>query len=46
LVCHPVFYWGRTIAEYAAATEKNEVAAHVGAWLKYFQQQADFIKQP
>jgi Cellulase (glycosyl hydrolase family 5) len=40
------FYWGRTIAEYAAATEKKEVAALVGAWLKHFQQHADFMKQP
>ena len=40
------FYWGRTIAEYATATEKRDVAALVGAWLKYFQQQADFMKQP
>jgi hypothetical protein len=40
------FYWGRTIAEYAAATDKKELSALVGAWLKYFQQQADFMKQP
>jgi len=40
------FYWGRTIAEYATATEKKEEAALVGAWLKYFQQQADFMKTP
>ncbi len=40
------FYWGRTIAEYAVATEKREEAAVVGAWLKYFQQQADFMKTP
>jgi hypothetical protein len=40
------FYWGRTIPEYAAATERREVAVLVGAWLKYFQQQADFMKQP
>ena len=40
------FYWGRTIAEYAAATEKKEVAALMGAWLAYFKKQADFMKQP
>jgi hypothetical protein len=40
------FYWGRTVAEYAAATEKREIAALVGAWLGYFQQHADFMKQP
>ena len=39
------FYWGRTIAEYAAATEKKEVAALMGAWLAYFKKQADFMKQ-
>jgi len=40
------FYWGRTIAEYDAASEKKELSALVGAWLKYFQQHADFMKQP
>lgn len=40
------FYWGRTIAEYSAATKKKEVSALVGGWLKYFQQQAEFMKQP
>jgi hypothetical protein len=40
------FYWGRTIAELDAATGKKEIAALVGAWLKYFQQHADFMKQP
>jgi len=40
------FYWGRTVPEYEAATEKREVAALVGAWLKYFQTQAEFMKQP
>lgn len=40
------FYWGRTLEEYAAATEKKEVAALMSAWLKYFRQQADFMKQP
>ena len=40
------FYWGRTIPEYADATEKKETAALIGAWLKYFQQHADFMKQP
>lgn len=39
------FYWGRTMAEYAAATEKKEVAALMGAWLEYFKKQADFMKQ-
>ena len=40
------FYWGRTIAEYAAATEKKDTAALIGGWLKYFQQHAAFMKQP
>ncbi len=40
------FYWGRTIEEYAAVTEKKEVAALMGAWLNYFREQADFMKQP
>lgn len=40
------FYWGKTIAEYAAATEKKDVAALIGAWLAYFKAQADFMKQP
>lgn len=39
------FYWGRTIAEYAAATEKKDEAALIGAWLRYFREQADFMKQ-
>ena len=39
------FYWGRTVAEYTAATEKKDVAALMAAWLKYFQQQAEFMKQ-
>ena len=40
------FYWGRTIAEYSAATEKKEMAALIGGWLQYFQQHAAFMKQP
>lgn len=40
------FYWGKTIAEYAAATEQKDVAALMTVWLKYFQQQADFMKRP
>ena len=40
------FYWGRTIAEYTTAMEKKDVAALMAAWLKYFQRQADFMKQP
>lgn len=40
------FYWGRTIAEYEAATEKKDVAALMVAWLTYFRQHADFMKQP
>ncbi len=40
------FYWGRTIAECEAATEKPVVAAMVGGWLKYFRKQADFMKRP
>ena len=43
---HVSFYWGRTIAEYAAATEKKETAAFIGEWLKYFQEHAAFMKQP
>jgi Cellulase (glycosyl hydrolase family 5) len=38
------FYWGRTIADYTAATGKKDVAALMSAWLKYFQQQAGFMK--
>jgi len=38
------FYWGRTIPEYAA--EPKLESSHVGAWLKYFQQQAGAMKQP
>ena len=40
------FYWGRTIDQYAAATKKKDEAALVGAWLKYFQQQATYMKTP
>jgi hypothetical protein len=40
------FYWGRTIPEYAAATEKKLTAALIGAWLEYFQKHATFMKQP
>ncbi|MCW5559664.1 MAG: cellulase family glycosylhydrolase [Verrucomicrobiae bacterium] len=40
------FYWGRTPEEYAAATEKKELATLIGAWLKYFREQADVMKQP
>jgi hypothetical protein len=43
---HVSFYWGRTIAEYAVATEKKETAALIGGWLKYFQEHAAFMKQP
>lgn len=43
---HLSFYWGRTRAEYKAATEKTMTAALVGAWLEYFQKQAAFMKQP
>ena len=39
------FYWGRTIAEYAAATEQPLVSALMSEWLKYFQQQAGFMKE-
>lgn len=39
------FYWGRTIAEYSAATEQKEVANMMMAWLTYFQNQADYMKQ-
>ena len=40
------FYWGRTAAEYDAATEKKLESALIGAWLKYFQRQTDFMKRP
>ena len=40
------FYWGRTIAEYAAATDKKEAAALIGGWLEYFKKQSAFMKQP
>ena len=40
------FYWGRTAAEYREAPEKTMLNALMAAWLKYFQQQADFMKQP
>ena len=40
------FYWGRTIAEYDAATEKKMEAAIIAAWLKYFRAQAAFMKRP
>ncbi len=40
------FYWGRTIAEYATATEKKDTAALIGGWLKYFQEHAAFMKRP
>jgi len=43
---HVSFYWGRTIDDYQTATEKPVVAALVGDWLRYFQRQADFMKQP
>lgn len=43
---HISFYWGRTIAEYASATEEKKAAALIGAWLTYFQEHADFMKQP
>ena len=40
------FYWGRTAAEYAAATDKTIAAALIGGWLEYFKKQAAFMKQP
>ncbi len=40
------FYWGKTIADYDATTEKTITSELVGGWLKYFRQQADFMKQP
>jgi hypothetical protein len=40
------FYWGRTIAEYAATAEDKGTSALMGAWLTYFQQQADLMKKP
>jgi len=38
------FYWGRTIDEYKAATEKKNEAALIAEWLGYFQRQAGFMK--
>lgn len=40
------FYWGRTSEEYAADPKGKGASALVGGWLKYFQQQADFMKRP
>jgi len=40
------FYWGRTVAEYDAATDNKELARVVSAWLKYFQKYAEFMKRP
>jgi hypothetical protein len=40
------FYWGRTIAEYDSQKKKDIAAAITSDWLKYFQKQADFMKQP
>lgn len=40
------FYWGRTIADYTAATQDKELAALMTAWLKYFRTQADSMKRP
>ena len=40
------FYWGRPPAEYAAATEKKEVAALLQSRLGYFKKQAAFMKRP
>ncbi|MEO8352103.1 MAG: cellulase family glycosylhydrolase [Chthoniobacteraceae bacterium] len=40
------FYWGKTIAEYDAATENTLTSEIVGGWLKYFQQEAESMKQP
>jgi hypothetical protein len=39
------FYWGRTIAQYSAATEKKMEAAIIAAWLRYFQEHAAFMTQ-
>ncbi len=39
------FYWGRTIADYSAATTQKEIAAMMITWLNYFQKQADFMKR-
>jgi hypothetical protein len=40
------FYWGRTIDEYSAATEKKDTAGLIAAWLKYFHQRAGEMTQP
>ena len=40
------FYWGRTIAEYATATEKKPESAVIGAWLQSFQRHAESMKRP
>ena len=40
------FYWGRTLADYTAATDAKEVAALMGAWLQYFRTNAAAMKRP
>ena len=36
----------RTMGEYAAATEKKEVAVLMQSWPGYFKKQAAFMKRP
>ena len=41
------FYWGRTIAEYESGEGKKELKSQLMAgWLKYFKEQAEFMKRP
>lgn len=40
------FYWGRTLAEYAAAKENNMQATLIGGWLEYFRKSAATMKRP
>jgi hypothetical protein len=40
------FYWGTMSPEFATNAKLPEAAAFIGSWLKYFQQHADFMKQP
>ncbi len=43
---HISFYWGRTIAEYETEKGARIEAALMSAWLKHFQQHAEFMKKP
>ena len=39
------FYWGKTVADYSAATTQKEVATLMIEWLGYFQKQSDFMRR-